>query len=168
MTTSYKFRNIEEYLLTIYELIINNQNLLKYMYYLDNDPLSHANISQSVINNNIKDHILLTLFDINILTDEKVQLFLNPYKGNLRDRPSSDLLYRLDIVVPTDKWRLKGLGQLRAYRIADEFSQMVDGQAIAGVGNVVIFDFDAFKLSDKFSCLSLKFEVKSLSIVGLR
>ena len=165
MKKSFKFKHIENNLLKLLALILNNQNILKYIYYLDDDPLNQPNVSVNLLETN---NIILTLFDENILSEQKIKVFLNPLQGNFDNMPLSDLVYILDIVVPNSKWILHGLGQLRAYRISDEFSQMVDGQMVAGIGETEIIKFKTFKVNDNYSGLSLLISVKSSTMKGLR
>ncbi len=164
MKKSLKFKHIENNLLKLLALILSNQNILKYIYYLDDDPLSKPNVTENLIGKNI----LLTLFDETILTEQMIKVFLNPYQGNLKSQPLSDLTFVMDIVIPNNKWILNGLGQLRGYRIADEFAQMVDQKMVAGIGECEITQFRAFKVGDDYSGLSLFININSSTMKGLR
>jgi len=162
---SFKFKHIENNLLKLLALILTNQNMLKYIYYLDDDPLGQPNVSVNLLETN---NIILTLFDEKILTEQQIKVFLNPLQGNLEYLPLSDLTYTLDIVIPNNKWILHGLGQLRAYRISDEFAQMVDGQMVAGIGETEITKFRTYKVGDNYSGLSLWIKINSSTMKGLR
>ena len=165
MKKSFKFKHIENNLLKLLALILTNQNMLKYIYYLDDDPLGQPNVSVNLLDTN---NIILTLFDEKILTEQQIKVFLNPLQGNLEYLPLSDLTYTLDIVIPNNKWILHGLGQLRAYRISDEFAQMVDGQMVAGIGETEITRFRTYKVGDGYSGLSLWIKINSSTMKGLR
>lgn len=147
--------------------MINSQNILRYIYYLDNDPLdpSKPNVTANLMTTG---NIILTLFDEKILTDSKVKIFLNPFMGNLKTMPLSDITFTMDILVPNTYWILSGMGQLRPYRIADEFAQLVDGQKVAGIGECVVTNFKSYKLNETYSGLTLFIEVNSSSTKGLR
>ena len=162
---SLKFKHIETNLLKLLILIINNQNVCKYIYYLDDDPLNNPDVSVNLIETR---NIILTLFDEEILDNESIKVFINPFQGDLRSQPLSNILYLIDIVIPNNKWVLHGLGQLRAYRIADEIAQMIDGQMVAGIGEVEIIDFKAFKVGSNHSGLSLSVRINSFTMKGLR
>jgi hypothetical protein len=163
---SLKFKHIENNLLKLLALILNNQNILKYIYYVDSDdPLSQPEVTVNLLETN---NIILTLFDEEILQENQVKVFLNPYQGNLKIQPLSDLTFVLDIIIPNSKWLLHGLGQLRPYRIADEFAQMVDGKMVAGIGDVEITKFTAYKVGTQYSGLSLQIKVNSSTMKGLR
>jgi len=162
---SYKFKNIEANLIKLLYIILSNQPILKYIYYLDSDPQSHADVEINLLETG---NIVLTLFDETILTEECVKIFLNPLQGDLRKQPLSDITFTLDIVMNNSLWILTGRGELRAYRIADEFAELVDGKNVAGIGDVEITRFQAFKSGTSYSGLSLLIKVNSSTMKGLR
>jgi hypothetical protein len=162
---SFKFKHIENNLLKILALLLNNENIKKYIYYLVDNPISQPNVTQNLIQSK---HIILTPFNPNILSQEKVCLFLNPYEGNFKNSALSDLVFLVDIIIPSSKWLLNGLGQIRCFRLADEISQLLDQQKIAGMTEVEIFNFRIYKVDDSYSGLSLKIKVNSSSMKGLR
>lgn len=164
MQKSFKFKHIENNLLKLLTLIINNQNILKYIYYLDDDPLSKPDVTENLIGKNV----ILTLFDENVLSEQAIKIFINPYKGDLRTQPLSNLSFVIDIVIPNSKWILHGLGQLRAYRIADEIAQLIDQKNVAGIGECEITQFKAFRINEEYSGLSLEIKINSSTTKGLR
>ena len=145
--------------------MLGSQNILKYIYHLVDDPLSESDVTEDLMSNG---NIILTLFDETVLTNSQVKLFLNPFNGSLKSMPLSDIVFTLDIVVPNLYWKLNGMGQLRPYRIADEFAQLVDGQKVAGLGEVNITNFKAYKINATYSGLTLFIEVNSSTLKGLR
>lgn len=162
MSNSLKFENIEFNLVKLYGLLISNQNIAKYVYYLVDDPLS----VQEDVPVNLKDegYYQLTVFDNSIPETEKVRIFLNPYSGNLKNIGTGEIMYQMDIVVPNSKWILNGLGQIRSFRIANEFNKMVDGKPVSGIGNVYIHGFRTFKINDIYSGLSIFINTTTLTI----
>lgn len=159
---STKFLKIENNLLNLLEVILNSQNILKYIYYIDsNDPLSESDISIDLIENG---NIILTLYNEDILSDKNVCLFLNPIRGDLSKQPLSNLDYSLDIIMNTSLWIISGKGELRAYRIADEFAKLVDGKNITGIGDVIITRFESYKLGKDFSGLSLLIKINNTTL----
>lgn len=147
-------------------LLLGSQNISRYVYYLDNDPLdpSKSDVTVDLLGNG---NIILTLFDEKVLTESQVKLFLNPFQGTLKTMPLSDIVFTLDIIVPNLYWILSGMGQLRPYRIADEFAQLVDGQKVAGLGMVNITNFKAYKVNDTYSGLTLFIGVNSSTLKGV-
>ena len=144
--------------------MLSSQNILKYIYHLVDDPLSESDVTEDLM---VNGNIILTLFDETVLTNSQVKVFLNPFNGSLKSMPLSDIVFTLDIIVPNLYWKLNGMGQIRPYRIADEFAQLVDGQKVAGIGEVNITNFKAYKVNTTYSGLTLFIEVNSSTLKGV-
>ena len=160
-----KFKHIENNLVKLLSLLLSSQNIAKYIYYLVDDPLSEPDVTVDLMANG---NVILTLFDEKVLIESQVKLFLNPFQGSLKSMPLSDITFTMDIIVPNIYWILSGMGQLRPYRISDEFAQLVDGKKVAGIGEVNITNFKSYKLNDTYSGLTLFIEVNSSTTKGLR
>jgi len=145
-------------------LLLSSKNISKYIYHLVDDPLSESDVTEDLMGNG---NIILTLFDETVLTNSQVKVFLNPFNGSLKSMPLSDIVFTLDIIVPNLYWKLNGMGQIRPYRIADEFAQLVDGQKVAGIGEVNITNFKAYKVNTTYSGLTLFIEVNSSTLKGV-
>jgi hypothetical protein len=145
--------------------MIDSENIKKYIYYLTDNPLSELNVTANLIETG---HIVLTPFDSTILSQERITLFLNPYEGNFRSSSISDLMFLVDIIIPNGKWLLNGLGQIRGFRIADEISQLIDQQKVAGLTEPEITRFKIYKVNEDYSGLTLWIKINSSSMKGLR
>jgi len=165
MEKSFKFKHIENNLLKLLTIFLSNQNIKKYIYYLNDDPTSQSNVTVDLIEN---DYIILTMFDETILTEEQIKIFFNPIVGSLKSQPLSEITYIMDIIIPNNYWVLHGLSQIRSFRIADEFAQDIDQQLVAGIGECEITNFKAYKVGKNYSGLSLWIKVCSSSMKGLR
>lgn len=165
MEVSYKFKHIEDNLVKLLEILLQNENLKKYIVHLVNEPLNQPNVTQDLIESG---HIVLNLFDEGILSDERVTVFINPYEGNLKSQPLSNLTFTVDIIVPYSKWLLNTLGQVRAFRIADEISKDIDQQKVMGIGDTEVGRFKIYKVNKNYSGLTLWISVNSSTMKGLR
>jgi hypothetical protein len=174
--TSLKFKHIGINTVKIVMALVKNQNILRYIKYLDNDPLntSKPNVSSSGIidNSTGNGNIFLTKFDESILTEDKIFIFFNPYKPkgsfgyDSRNTLGKDL-YSLDILIQPRYWVLQGRGELRAFLIAYEICQSIDQQSIAGIGDVEVIDWTCGSLSSgKYSVLNLIIQVDNAVIKG--
>ena len=166
MSNKYSFinDNISDLLLPI----VTNQNILRYIHYLDNDPLnsSKPNINNPyVIDDGVhtsEAHIFLDFFNETIVTEQKIYMFFTPIKPKRTFTEISTInsyLFSLSIVIPSTYWSLRGQGKLRAYAIADEISQMIDGKRITGIGEVIIESDGAGKLDNGYRILELVIKV---------
>ena len=146
--------------------MLTNQDLLRYIYYLgDYNPLDKTleDVGIATVKN---ESFILTPFNPQILLSTKVMLFLNPYNGRFGKGVSADDVYTLDIVIPYDFWIIGETSELRAYSIAHQVAESVDQKKIAGVGNVVIDSYKAYKVDDTFAGITLLIKVSNASYRG--
>jgi len=148
-------------------LIVGNQNISRYVKYLDNDPLdsTKSDIYDDLIE--LK-NIIPAMFDNTITEYSEVKIFIYPQRGILQVKPLGDIYMNIDILVPDTYLILTGLGQFRTFRIADEITKMVDGQSeIAGVGNMNVVDFVNYKIpNSNYSALSMRILINSVTMKG--
>lgn len=165
MEKSFKFANIENNLIKLLNILLQNENLKKYIFYLVDDPLNQPEVDVDLLGNN---NIILTPFDENILDEQRITMFINPLEGDLRRQPLSNLTFLIDIVVPNNKWLLRDLGQIRVFRIADEITQLIDQKNVLGIGETEVSKFRIYKVGKTYSGLSLWITVNSSTMKGLR
>ena len=166
METSYKFKYIEKNLLSLFSLICGNQNISKYVYYLNDDPLSSNEVQVDLLS---EGYYFLTFFDGSIPEQEKIRIFLNPMYGDFKNYPLSNIAYSIEIVVPINYWVLHGRAEIRPIRILDEISQMIDQQKVAGITEVEITKFRSGRISNSNYCVfSAEIIINSSSMKGLR
>lgn len=159
---SQKFKHIEDNLTNILLTMINNQNLKRYIKYLNDNPLEKSLSQPDITDNLIGTNILLTPLNTEVVTVENVYIFINPFSGDLTRYPVSDDIYSIDIMIPNDKWLISG--KIRPIRIAHEISKNIDGLNIAGIGKVEITHYKTSVINRIFSCFSIFINVGSTSI----
>ena len=162
MEYSYKFRNIENNLVKLLEVFLANENLKKYIYYLTDNPLSEATVTENLL----AKHIVLTPFDEEILSTDRVTVFVNPIEGDYTRHPLSTIIFLIDVVIPHNKWLLPGTGKIRAFRIADEIAKDIDQKKVAGIGDVIVGKHKLYKLNKEFSGITLPVTVRSSTQKG--
>jgi len=164
MSASPKFKFIEKSLIDILLLIVSNQNILRYIKYLNNDPLdpSLPNIQDNLINTNI----ILAPFDKNIVEVSEVKLFFYPLRSDLKSKALGKHIYMLDIICPIEYFLLDGRGEIRVIRIADEITQMIDQKHITGIGELTIPEAFLSRLNNdtNYIIYSLPIEINSTSV----
>lgn len=171
---SFKFRYISKHALTLAEKIYSNQNILRYLSYLTDDPLSQETLNRKgelVVQPDITvlfedSGISLEAYDKNIITEDRCYIFLTPAKGHLKaETNAGKITYIVDIITPYKFKILKGTNEYRDALIADEISRMIDGHRVTGFGDVEITDFATGKLQDgKYNYFTLYIEVGNLAI----
>jgi len=166
MEKSFKFRYIEDNLVKLFTLIYYNDNINKYIYYLNDNPLSSPTVPVDLLE---EEYYLFSFYDGTVSETEKIRIFINPVSGILNKYPLSDIVYSVEIVLPTRYSLLHGTGKFRAFRIFDEISQMIDQQKIAGITESEITRFRSSAISGtNYSYFSIEIKVNSSTMKGLR
>jgi hypothetical protein len=175
--TSFKFKNIESNYNKLLDIIKANQNVLRYIKYLSDEPLAQKTYVNGILVNqpNIEEdpidngYIIPSLFDGKIPDQETVRLFLSPIIGNFKSYPLSDIGFEVNIVLPISKFILSGAGTFRPFRIMDEIAQNIDQQNVAGIGETEITGFKCFKLENSsYLYMSSLIKISSSTMKGLR
>ena len=163
--TSIKFKHISTNRMKIIQELLKNQRLLKYLTYLNDNPLSGADVNAGIV---LKDNIVLTKFNPNILTETKILMFLTTDIIRFgRGRVTDDTIYNLDIVLPNDKWTIYSNMVERPLAIADEIAKSIDQQRVAGIGEVWISSVNTGKVNDDYAVLNLKISVANGTTKGV-
>lgn len=171
---TFKFRYISKHAFRLAELIYSNQNILRYINYLTDDPLAEKTIGrngkqvkQPDIKVSFEDSgISLDAYDRNLVTESRCYIFLYPAKATLKaDVNVGKITYIIDIIIPSGFRLLKGSNEYRDALIADEIARMVDGHRVTGFGDVEITSFATGKLQDgKYNYFTLYTDVGNLTI----
>jgi hypothetical protein len=171
---SNKYQFVNENAHKILMPIINNQKILRYISYLDNDPLN-TNKDDISSTNIIYDgvhtenaRIYLDLYNKSINNTNKILLFFSPIGCGTDNNysintTSHESLFKLNIVVPAKYWTIPDKQNkkiFRAYTIANEIAKEIDNRNIAGIGNVYIKN-DRVITSDNNRILELLIHVEN-------
>ena len=155
--TSIKFKHISTNRMKIISELLKNQRLLKYLTYLNDNPLSGADVNAGSV---LRDNVVLTKFNETILTETKILMFLTTDSIRFsRGRVLDDTIYNLDIVLPNHKWTIYSNMIERPMAIADEIAKSIDQQRVAGIGEVWISAVNTGKVNSTYSFLNLKISV---------
>ena len=154
--------------------IINNQNFLRYITYLTDEPLSLQTYNrQGILVNQpniteipLGDSLLLTPYDPTVITDMRIKVLFSPLKGDLSKSISEDI-YEFIILYPVEYHVIQGSGEFRPFMIAYEISQSIDSQyEIAGVSKIEMSDWRMFKVNDTYAGLSVWVNVSNGTLRG--
>lgn len=177
MNRSVKFKDLNRHKLVIAEKIYNNQNILRYMNYMTDDPLAKRTVNrqgkiveQPDLNISFDDaHLYTRAFDENILSTSHCSLFIHALEGNLSARQSIGYItYEIDIVCPCEFQILEGTRENRDGDIADEICGDIDGHMVTGVGDVEILTFKEGKLEKDYTYLALFVRVKNFTVQDVK
>ena len=162
MLASQKFKSIENNLSKILYMVQTNPNFLRYMKYLDNDPL---NPDKPDINlEEVEGQFFDELFDGNTQETKQVLVFFSEQSGNLKSQPLGSDMYVMEFVIPKEFNTLQGFGKKRCTRLAFEVSTRIDGKNIAGIGQVEIVKYNKFNIGTDYVGYTLWIEVSTPTI----
>lgn len=156
-------RNLKEigpYLQRITTRLLANQNLLKYLYYTDKDPLNNPDLTQEQIRKEIFEQLVRVVPRIGQEVKETAKSFiaLEVVRGrqNSLNNQFEDLEITIEVFVPITQWIIKD-ENLRPFCIMGEIQNSLNGKVVDGLGRVHGGDFDVNFLTDKMSCYEMSY-----------
>jgi hypothetical protein len=159
MNATNKFKFMGQNLDKMMYMLVTNQNILRYMKYLDNNPLDVG--KTDVAEEELKGQFITDIFDPEILEVTKNKMFFHPMEGALETQPIGYDIYMLDIIIPSRYWKLEGQGEFRAFKIAEEIAKKIDGQQVAGIGLIDIIKWKTYRIESSYKGLTLWIKVNS-------
>lgn len=170
-----RFKVISKGIIQIAKVISSNENLLKYLRVLDDNPLAStktlSELQRGLIDTRNGDGIIvLGQFDEDILTDTRVNMFISPEGDSTIASTDNGLRIStilVDIVVPNSHYVLEGQGALRGYEIAGILEEELNGMKIDGiVGFMRLSDWGEMKIKTNSThiVIRLEFEVDCVDV----
>ncbi len=154
-------RNLGElgpHLQDIVNRLTANQNLLRYLYYTDKDPLNSnkKNLSaEDVFNSHIK-----IIPVINIPEKDYSILSIVVAKGSPVNQNNEfiDLYLTIEIFVPITQWILKS-DSLRPFLIIGEISNSLNDKVVSGLGKLKLLEFSANFFTEEVGSYNMYFHI---------
>lgn len=135
--------------------ILENQRLLKLLYYTEKDCLKAPNLTQeqiySMINKQIK---IVPKIDIEKDCPIYIIITFDNYTPNPTNPEFRDCTINFDILCHPDHWNL-GNFQLRPHKIAGELDAMFNKQKLTGIGDTYFLTCNNLVLNDDLMGVSL-------------
>lgn len=152
--------DIGENLQKIISRLMDNQNLLKYLYYSDKDPLSHDDLTDEQIKKEIFEKIIKVTPRIGSKETAQSLILVRCSQGSRLGENSEFKLinFVVEIYVPDTQWLIKGQN-LRPFAIMGEIQKSLDGKMINGLGKLTGGDFQYNFSSEEMTCYFQTFEV---------
>ena len=152
------FLSVEKDYNLIFKKILNNQRLLKLLYYSSSDCLKAADLTNSQIQSMLgkqlkivpKDDLDLNICPIFLLVS-MTDFTPNPLNPEFRD-----CTLEFSICCNFDNWNLENF-QLRPYKIAGELDAMFEKQKLTGIGETIFITASNWLFSSEAGGLVLKY-----------
>ena len=141
---------------SIVKRLLANDDLVKLLYYEDQDPLSHAAIDQKQKEVAVFGDLIRVI--PRVVEDDSNKSIVVVYVGSGRKDKSNSEFKTVDVFVPLDSWVIKD-SNLRPFAILGEIQKSLEGKKINGLGEISGGDFELTKLTDKSSIYSQTFSI---------
>ena len=142
----------------IVKRLLANQNLLKLLYYTDKDPLSHEDLTEE----QIKDDVFGKLVKVVPRVGPKetahsiVVLRIARGQGLAANNEFRNIMISIEVFVPLTQWIIKDTN-LRPFAIMGEVQKSLNGKKIEGLGKMTGGDFALNFLTEEISSYEQSF-----------
>lgn len=160
-----KIRNCKDIgvnLQRIMKRLMQNDNLVKLLYYTDKDPLSNENLTEEQKESEIFEKLIKIVPRIGPKETASSVIALRVVTGkkNQDNSEFKDVLISVEIFVPLTQWIIKGTN-LRPFAILGEIEESLDGKMIEGLGKMSGGDFELNFLTEEISSYKQEFIITS-------
>lgn len=155
-----QLQEMGENLQTIIKRLLANQTLLKLLYYTDKDPLSHDDLTDTQIREEVYEKLVKIVPRLDPVETAKSQISFRVVRG--RDNPDNpefmDMNMAIEVFVPLTQWFIKDVS-LRPFLIMSEIIKSLDNKTINGMGKMISGGFDINFISTEMSCYEMIFSI---------
>lgn len=146
----------------IVKRLLANQDLLKLLYYTDKDPLSHEDLTQEQINEEVFEKLVKVVPRIGPkeTAHSMVVIRVSRGRGLVSNNEFKNLFINIEVFVPQTQWIIKGTN-LRPFAIMGEVQKSLDGKKIEGLGKMKGGDFDLNFMSEEMTAYEQDFVLTS-------
>lgn len=160
-----KIRNCKDIgvnLQRIMKRLMQNDNLVKLLYYTDKDPLSNENLTEEQKESEIFEKLIKIVPRIGSkeTANSIIALRVVTGKKNQDNSEFKDVLISVEVFVPLTQWIIKGTN-LRPFAILGEIEESLDGKMIEGLGKMSGGDFELNFLTEEISSYKQEFIITS-------
>ena len=141
---------------------MQNDNLVKLLYYTDKDPLSNENLTEEQKESEIFEKLIKIVPRIGPKETASSIIALRVVTGkkNQDNSEFKDVLISVEVFVPLTQWIIKGTN-LRPFAILGEIEESLDGKMIEGLGKMSGGDFELNFLTEEISSYKQEFIITS-------
>lgn len=155
-------RNLEELgpnLQKIVTRLESNQTLLKLLYYSDKDPLSHPDLTQKQIQEEVFEKLIKVVPRVGPKETAQSLISLRVVTGTTNRGNSEfvDIGLGIEVFVPLTQWMIKDTN-LRPFSIMGEIQKTLNGKVVNGMGKIQGGDFSLNFLTEEISCYEMTFD----------
>lgn len=146
----------------IIKRLFANQDLLKLLYYTDKDPLSHEDLTQEQIQDEIFEKLIKIVPRVGPkeTAHSVVAVRVARGQGLASNNEFRNVTIGVEIFVPLTQWIIKD-SNLRPFAIMGEIQKALNGKKIEGLGKMVGGDFALNFLTEEIGAYEQTFVITS-------
>ena len=146
----------------IVKRLLANQNLLKLLYYTDKDPLSHEDLTQEQIQNEIFEKLVKIVPRVGPkeTAHSIIAIRIARARGLASNSEFKNVNISVEVFVPMTQWIIKDTN-LRPFAIMGEVQKSLNGKKIEGLGKLMGGDFSLNFLTEEISAYEQTFVLTS-------
>lgn len=146
----------------IVKRLLANQNLLKLLYYTDKDPLSHEDLTQEQIQNEIFEKLVKIVPRVGPkeTAHSIIAIRIARARGLASNNEFKNVNISIEVFVPMTQWIIKDTN-LRPFAIMGEVQKSLNGKKIEGLGKLTGGDFSLNFLTEEISAYEQTFVLTS-------
>ena len=146
----------------IVKRLLANQNLLKLLYYTDKDPLSHDDLTQDQIQNEIFEKLVKIVPRVGPkeTAHSLIAVRIARARGLASNNEFKNVNISIEVFVPMTQWIIKDTN-LRPFAIMGEVQKSLNGKKIEGLGKLTGGDFSLNFLTEEISAYEQTFVLTS-------
>ena len=146
----------------IVKRLLANQNLLKLLYYTDKDPLSHDDLTQDQIQNEVFEKLVKIVPRVGPkeTAHSIIAIRIARARGLASNSEFKNVNISVEVFVPMTQWIIKDTN-LRPFAIMGEVQKSLNGKKIEGLGKLTGGDFSLNFLTEEISAYEQTFVLTS-------
>ena len=146
----------------IIKRLLANQNLLKLLYYTDKDPLSHEDLTEEQIQNEVFDKLIKIVPRVGPkeTAHSIIALRIARARGLASNSEFKNVMISVEVFVPMTQWIIKDTN-LRPCAIMGEVQESLNNKKIEGLGKLTGGDFSLNFLTEEISAYEQTFVLTS-------
>jgi len=146
----------------IIKRLLANQNLLKLLYYTDKDPLSHEDLTEEQIENEVFNKLVKIVPRVGPkeTAHSLIAVRIARARGLASNNEFKNVNISVEVFVPMTQWIIKDTN-LRPFAIMGEVQKSLNGKKIEGLGKMIGGDFSLNFLTEEISAYEQTFILTS-------
>ena len=146
----------------IIKRLLANQDLLKLLYYTDKDPLSHEDLTEEQIQNEVFEKLVKIIPRVGPkeTAHSIIALRIARARGLASNSEFKNVMISVEVFVPMTQWIIKDTN-LRPFAIMGEIQKSLNNKKIEGLGKLTGGDFSLNFLTEEISAYEQTFTLTS-------